>query len=609
MAPRKIELLAPAKNADIAIEAIRHGADAVYIGPESFGARAAAGNSTEEIARAAAFAHRFGAKVYATVNTIVYDSELSAVERLIRQLYKAGVDALIVQDMGILRMDIPPIELHASTQCDTRTVEKAKFLEAVGFSQIVLARELSLNEISDIHKEVSVPLESFIHGALCVSYSGRCHASYAFRGRSANRGECAQLCRLPYNLTDAAGNVIVEGKHLLSLRDFNQSDRLADLLKAGASSLKIEGRLKEAPYVKNVTAYYSRLLNQLCEAHPDLYCRASAGSVQLGFEPDLSKSFNRGFTHYFADGRGKAGKMVSLHTPKSLGEVLGKVVAVKGRDIVIDSRKPVANGDGLAYFNNRQELVGFRANKAEGRNITPLSKLNITPGTLVYRNLDKAFTDRLEKESAERRLKVDICMWQTAAGVALTVTDERGISATTQTVIEHQPAKSPQTETRRKVFSKLGNTVYELKSLDCGDTEHLFIPSSLLADMRRNAIDALERVSRINYRPGRRRTEDTTAVFPYEQLTFADNVANRYAADFYRSHGVKDMQPAAEAAGKVDERETVMTTRYCLRRELDCCLKTKNAHRLPSRLILASGDIHMEVEFDCKNCQMKLHKL
>ena len=377
--PQSVELLAPARDLETAMAAIAHGADAVYMGAMRFGARRSAGNSVDAIRRAVEYAHKYSAKVYATVNTIVYDDELDDVGKLIGELYHAGVDALIVQDMGILRMDIPPIQLHASTQCDIRTVDKAKFLENAGFSQLVLARELTVEEIRAIRAAVDVPLEYFVHGALCVSYSGRCHASCALTGRSANRGECAQICRLPYDLSDERG-VVERGKHLLSLKDNNQSDRLEALLDAGVTSLKIEGRLKDVAYVKNVTAYYSERLNDICRRNPQRYCRSSSGRCRYTFEPDPAKSFNRGFTHYFSVGRTPDGELAAPISPKSIGERVGTVVSSKGRTVAVRSDKSFANGDGFVYF-DAQELKGFRANRIDGNRIETLNKLTIASGT------------------------------------------------------------------------------------------------------------------------------------------------------------------------------------------------------------------------------------
>lgn len=601
-----IELLAPAKNAEIAIEAIKHGADAVYIGAEKFGARASAGNSVDDIARVTDFAHIYNAKVYATVNTIIYDNELKQAENLIKSLYKAGTDALIVQDMGILRLDIPPIALHASTQCDTRTVEKAQFLEKAGFSQIVLARELTIDEISEIAKNTTAAIECFIHGALCVSYSGRCHASCAFKKRSANRGECAQICRLPYDVYDG-NHIVMRNKHILSLRDLNQSENIIQLAEAGVSSFKIEGRMKDMDYVKNITSYYNRILNDLCKTYPEKYKRASQGRTSVTFEPVPEKSFNRGFIHYFLNRRKPAESMASLLTPKSTGEEIGPIEKVNGLSLTIKTDKKLSNGDGLAYFNSNGELIGFRANKVSGNTVTTLEKTSIAKGTTIYRNFDKEFNGRLSKETAERKLRVDIKMSQTPSGILTEITDETGAAISIHTQLDKIAAKSDQSEAREKVFRKMGGTPFILNKTEYGDTAGLFIPASILTEIRRNLIDNLLTAKRVSYKFKYRGKEDKNAAYPYKELTFADNVANRLAAQFYKEHGIEEIEQAMEVSGKSADK-VLMTTRYCLRRELGCCLKEGNHDKLGKDITIKSGNVCMSVEFDCKNCQMLLRK-
>ena len=421
---RRIELLAPAKNVEIGQQAILHGADAVYIGAPRFGARSTAGNSIADLTRLIDFAHRFDARVYITLNTILRDDELRDAERLIHELYKIESDALIVQDMGITRLDIPPIALHASTQADNRTPEKVKFLEQCGFSQVVLARELSLGQINEIARSVQVPLEVFVHGALCVSYSGQCYLSEAMCGRSANRGECAQYCRLPYTLIDGKGNVIAKDKHLLSLRDLNQSDRLEELLDAGVSSFKIEGRLKDMAYVKNCTAYYRQELDKIFKRRPE-YRTASTGHSSIEFTPRLEKSFNRGFTHYFLDGRTPE-PIASPDTPKSLGEYVGKVKQSDKNTFTIAGLTPIHNGDGLCFANNKGEFEGVRVNRVEGNRIFPASRIEITPHTVLYRNFDFEFDKRLSRPSADRRIDVEITLYDVPGGYALYMKDECG---------------------------------------------------------------------------------------------------------------------------------------------------------------------------------------
>lgn len=604
--PTQLELLSPAKNADIAIEAIKHGADAVYIGAPKFGARATAGNEIADIAKVVEFAHIYNAKVYATVNTIIYDSELKEAEHLIKELYRIGTDALIVQDMGILRLDIPPIALHASTQCDTRTAEKAIFLEKSGFSQIVLARELTINEIANICAKTNAAIECFVHGALCVSYSGRCHASHVFKGRSANRGECSQICRLPYNVYDG-NKLILQNKHLLSLQDLNQSDYIEDLANAGVSSFKIEGRMKDMCYVKNITAYYNNKLNELCRKQPDKYQRASNGKVDITFTPVPEKSFNRGFTHFFLDNRQPA-HIASINTPKSIGEKIGPAIQSAGNSITVNSNIEIHNGDGLIFFNENKELTGFRANKACNNTITPFEKAYIPKGSILYRNFDKQFNDMLTKETAERKLRVSIKMSCTPLGILSEMTDETGSSVAIHTLMEKMPANTNQAESRQRTLGKMGGTPFLLDELDSGNTSDLFIPASVLTNIRRTLADKLTETKRINYKFKYRGKEYKTAKYPEQHLSFADNVSNRLAKRFYTEHGVTHIDSAMETSAQTEDNSILMTTRYCIRRELNCCLKSKNKDKLGKNITLKSGNIIMSVEFDCKNCQMLLRK-
>ena len=416
---RRLELLAPAKDYDVAIAAINHGADAVYIGAEGFGARSAACNSITDIARVVDYAHQFGVRVYVTFNTLIYDEELSRAEAMICQLYRIGVDALIIQDLGILRMDIPPIELHASTQCDIRSAEKAVFLQSLGFSQMVLARELNKAEIEDIRSKTTVRLEAFVHGALCVSYSGRCQVSQVLKGRSANRGECAQICRLPFDLIDENGNVLARNKHLLSLRDLNLSNRIGDMVAAGIDSFKIEGRLKDAGYVKNVVAYYRRVIDNVIAANPGDYKRASYGTVVTTFDPDVRKSFNRGFTSFYLYGR--TVDVTAFDTPKSLGEPVGTVKEVRGNSFTVAGLVPLTNGDGLAFFNAHGVLEGFRINKVENNRVYPQEMPELRPKMLLYRNYDQQFERLLSKPSAERKLEVKRFTLNNGCGIILTL--------------------------------------------------------------------------------------------------------------------------------------------------------------------------------------------
>lgn len=609
--PRYIELLAPARDAQVALDAIDYGADAVYMGPARFGARAMAGNSVDDIARVCEYAHKFRARVYVTVNTIIYDDELPQVEQLIKQLYDAQVDALIVQDLGLLRLDLPPIALHASTQCDLRTPEKARFLQELGFSQLVMARELSLSEIRNIHDAVKVPLEGFVHGALCVSYSGRCALSHAVKGRSANRGECAQMCRLPYDLEDAQGNVIIRGKHLLSLRDLNRSSHIETMLEAGVSSFKIEGRLKDSSYVKNIVAHYRRLLDDAIASSDGRYRRLSCGHSDLSFTPDVQRSFNRSFTHYFIDGRDNAGRMACLDSPKSQGQPIGKVVSSRGRQLTVASSMPIANGDGLSYYDSQGTFCGVRVNVANGRNLTLRQPVDIKPGTMLYRTADKTFDDILARPSAQRYITVDASLYQAGGAVVLRLEDERGnLAVHSMSVDSIDDARSPQHDRQRDVIAKLGDTIYRLQDFETslGDK---FIPVSLLAQLRRDTVRLLDRTNAISHRRDLRRRENLDAKAPYTTLTHADNVANHLSLQVYKDHGAVEIEPAVETpslygTAPVDKPHVLMHTRYCIRRELGACRMDKNARQLPARLFLHTGITRLEVHCDCSRCEMKI---
>ena len=602
-APRRIELLAPAKTADIGREAIVHGADAVYIGGPAFGARAAAGNSIADIARLADFAHTYHARVYAAVNTILYDNELRQVERLITDLCRAGVDALIVQDMGILRLDIPPVALHASTQCDNRTVEKVRFLHEAGFSRVVLARELSASEIREIAAAVPIDLEVFVHGALCVSYSGQCYLSRCLSGRSANRGECAQYCRLPYTLLDADGTPLLREKHLLSLKDMNRSDRLETLLDAGVTSLKIEGRLKERSYVKNITAWYRRRLDEIFARRPE-YCAASSGRVEYTFEPDPFKSFNRGFTHYFLDGV-DAEPIGSPHTPKSLGEPVAHALRRQGAAWIIDRAGAVGNGDGLCFFDGDRRFEGFRVNRAEGCRIYPAEMPHIPAGALLYRNSDCRFEQLLQHRSAQRRIPLDLTLYETPQGYALKLLDADGCMAIAALAADKMPARTPQSDGQRAMLSRLGDTCFAARTVTIALAGERFIPVSQLAALRRDAVAALDRSRRLACRPPRRREEQPTP-FPAAELAYTGNVANEAARRFYREHGVSVVAPAYECAPPADV--PLMYTRFCLRRQWGCCLKEKSAARKwKAPLYLQYRDARLRLEFDCARCEMHIY--
>lgn len=608
---RKIELLAPARDSATAIEAIKHGADAVYMGASSHGARASAANSIDDIAKVVEFAHQFNAKVYITINTIIYDSEISQVEHLIHKLYKIGVDALIVQDMGILRMNIPPIAIHASTQCDTRDINKAKFLEQVGFSQIVLARELSIDEIAKIHENINTPLEAFVHGALCVSYSGDCQASFVSMGRSANRGECAQMCRLPYNLIDSQGNILLKNKYLLSLKDLNRSNDIEAMIIAGVSSFKIEGRLKDISYVKNTVAAYRKLIDNVIHKYPQKYIRASLGNSSYSFTPNLTKSFNRGFTRYFADLKSTNQSMASLNTPKSIGEPIAtiKQTLPNGSIVIKNIASDLHNGDGLGYFDKDGSFCGFRLNRIDNTTIYPASKIHIPQNSVLYRNKDKQWDDLLEKETATRTIDIEFTLRVTSNNIlVLDINDIRGNSVTATISIDYQEARTPQESARRRVLEKIGGTIYNIMNIN-DHVGNIFIPASTLTELRRKAIDLLNNAHRLRYEYDYRLSEDKQASLPMgTQLSYHDNVSNHLAQKFYVDHGATHIQPAIEIK-QPRENTIVMNTRYCLRRELGCCLKTNNGKKLPTQLFIESGINKFKLYFDCKKCRMSIIKL
>ena len=602
---RKIELLAPAKNLECGIAAIDHGADAVYIGAPKFGARAAAVNSLEDIAALVEYAHLYNARIYVTVNTILKDEELQETEKMIWALFRAGVDALIVQDMGITGLNLPPIPLHASTQMDNRTVEKVRFLADAGFRQVVLARELSLREISKIHEACpDVPLEIFVHGALCVSYSGQCYVSQACFGRSANRGECAQFCRLPFSLVDAEGRVIVKDKHLLSLKDLNQSDELEALIDAGASSFKIEGRLKDVSYVKNVTAAYRRKLDAIFARRKE-YARASSGSCRYAFNPQLDKSFSRGFTHYYLHGRTK--DVFSFDTPKSLGEEMGTMKEARGNYLTVAGLKSFNNGDGVCYIDEQGRLQGFRINRVEGNKLYPQEMPRIKPRTVLYRNFDQEFEKILARKSSERRIAVSVRLTDTPFGFALTLTDEDDNSVTLSLAREKEPARTPQEENLKTQLAKFGNTPFEAVRIDIDFAGNWFLPASVLADFRRQAVEKLISARRINYRRELFVLKPTAHAFPQSTLTYLGNVMNAQAVSFYAGHGVASIAPAFERAPA--EKAVLMFCKHCLRYSMGWCpvhQRERSPYREPYYLVSTDGK-RFRLEFDCKNCQMKVN--
>jgi len=611
---RRVELLAPAKTAGIGREAILHGADAVYIGGPAFGARDKAGNSMQDIAALIEFAHKFHARVYVALNTILRDDELEPARRLARECWDAGVDALIVQDMGLLELDLPPIDLHASTQCDIRTPAKASFLADAGFSQLVLARELTFEEIGAVRAAVpaDVVIEHFVHGALCVAYSGQCYISEAHAGRSANRGDCSQACRLPYTLQDTRGQVVAFQKHVLSLKDNNQSANLRALIDAGVGSFKIEGRYKEAPYVKNITGHYRRLLDELDAPG------TSGGKTKLFFAPDPDKTFHRGSTDYFAQGR-KA-DIGAFDTPAFIGVPLGIVTKVGTDHIDIQTDQPMANGDGLAWMHKR-EAMGMQANTVEriGEGVwrvRPNERIADLPGLkrglAIHRNRDHAWEAALTKKSAERKIPVAARLAETEDGFALTLTDSDGIAATAGIACESQPSRHADTAEAsvREQLSRLGGSDFELATLTVDWREPRFVPNSLLNQLRRDAVAALVHARRASYRrPLRRPAIEPPAPYPERSLTFLANVYNAAARRFYEKHGVQLIAAAYEAHEETGE-VPLMITRHCLRYSFSLCPKqAKGVTGVQGQvraepMVLVNGNERLRLEFDCRACEM-----
>lgn len=613
---RNLELLAPARDAATAIAAIDHGADAVYMGAPAHGARAAATNSIDDIRTVCRYAHLFGARVYITVNTIVRDSELDDVCAMVREICRAGADALIVQDMALLRMPLPPIALHASTQCDTRDPAKARFLADAGFSQIVLARELTLDEISAIGKAVDVPLEAFVHGALCVSYSGDCQMSFADNGRSANRGECAQMCRLSYDLVDGTGATAMKRRHLLSLRDMNRISMLGDMAEAGVSSFKIEGRLKDIDYVKNVTAAYSRALDEFIAANPGRFRRASQGRSILSFTPDLTKSFNRGFTDYFLSGPRPAAPLGCIYTPKDPGTVIGRVEGRRGAAFKLRLLPGVTlgNGDGLCYFTPDGEFRGFRINRAEGDRIFPASKIDLPAGTELRRNSDAAREALMRGKTARRVIDCDAALWLAAdRRLCLRLTDDYGVDATAATdqPLDIQTARTPDTGARRTAVARLGDTRYMLRDFTDSIPADVFIPASVLATLRRKAVEAFDIARETTRVIDRRRPEATESPVPGgTALTYHNNVANRLSRSFYTDHGASRIDPALEVMPALPPGELrVMTCRHCIRRQLGACLREGGEKKLRGPLFLTRGNHRWRLDFDCAACRMHVVRL
>ena len=619
---RKLELLAPAKDLKCGIAAIDCGADAVYIGAARFGARQAVGNSIDDINELCEYAHKFGCKVYVTVNTIIYDNELEDTQKLLNELGRIGVDAILVQDMGITKLQLPQnVALHASTQTDNRSAEKVEWLARHNFDRVVLARELSLEEIRNIHRRVpQTELEVFVHGALCVSYSGVCYASEYCFGRSANRGACAQFCRMKFDLTDKDGNEIINQAHLLSLKDMCRIDSLEQLADAGVTSFKIEGRLKDINYVRNVTAAYNKQLNEIISRRGSEYERASSGVCDIRFTPNLNKTFNRGFTDYFLNGR--TSDLASFYTPKAMGEYVGKVKEIRGNSFNVAGTTSFANGDGLCFINSNNELEGFRINRAEGNRLFPLRMpRGLRKGIALYRNSDQLFEKELNGDNVQRKLGIRINIKASAEGLHIEAkTCDEKLHINLQKDISLEKAQKSQVDNIKRQISKFGNTIFTVEDVIVEPTDFpWFIPNSILAEIRRQATDELMgRLSEMSENQKDTKTKDQAQQLPdngkvsfhsissYQQ-PYMYNIANRLAHSFYEQEGMSDITPAFEI--KKPSSPLVMQCRYCLRHELGQCKKSHKQSGLlkePLHLRLADGRT-FRLEFDCKKCQMNIY--
>ena len=596
---KTVELLAPAKDYASAVAAVDYGADAVYIGGAKFGARQAAGNSAEEIARVVEYAHRYGVRVHAALNTLVWDDELEEAERQAWELIAAGVDALIVQDMALRRMSLP-VELHASTQVCNSTPEGARFLGEAGFARVILERNLSLDEIRAICSATAAEVECFVHGAICVGFSGRCFLSRSMSGRSGNRGACSQPCRLAWDLTDGRGRTYIAGKHLLSVRDMNLSHRIGDLLDAGVTSFKIEGRLKDTNYIKNVVAYYRRAVDEALAVRPG-FVRSSAGESVPDFTPDPSKSFTRGESEYFF--AGKRPGVASFDTPKAVGEYVGRVAKVFGNGFTLLGEADLAPGDGICFI-TPHGVTGTNVNAAEGRRIVPNRMEGIVAGAEVYRNSDRLFNLRLERSRTRRVIPATAVAEVSAEGFAMTYTDCEGVTASAARTVPLDRAKNPgaNASALRVQAMKSGDTIFAVRDAEVRGAEW-FVPASLAAEVRREALSALDEARRNRPLEHRILPENPAARYPSERLTAEENVTNRLAEAFYRDHGVREIERGLDLA-PTTAGHRVMRSAYCIRREIGECLRERP--RLRGDLCLEHGAHRYRLEFDCAACEMSL---
>ncbi len=599
-----LELVAPAGNADLGIAAIDHGADTVYIGAPKFSARAEAGNSLEEIKRLVGYAHQYYAKVYMALNTILTNEELPEALDIIKKAYDYGIDALIIQDFGLLEMELPPVPLIASTQMHNDSVEKVKFLEEVGFKRVILARELSLEEIADIRKNTKVELECFVHGALCVCYSGQCYMSKATRGRSGNRGVCAQPCRHSYDLIDGEGNIIIKNKYLLSLKDLNNSQSIPELAAVGVTSFKIEGRYKEIDYVKNVVASYRTSIDEFIKTNKN-YRKTSSGKCEFMFTPDSSKTFNRGYTEYFLHGRDS--KIASIDTQKSIGQPVGTVTEVKQNYFRTDC-SDLHNGDGLCFFNKHSKLSGLRVNNIINGKVYPTKIKEIAVGTLLYRNFDIEFDRILNKLSALRKIDIKMDFVQENNRICLSVIDEDGNNAKKCMDVPYEPAKdsSKVLEQINKQLLRTGDTIYKVIKLDINPAQPGFIVISVLNNLRRECLNELTKIRLEKYPVQKSVFVPNNVPYPIKELDYHANVLNENAKRFYERHGTIVTEPAFETISDI-QGKIVMTTKYCIRHQLGACLKEVNSEvQLKGPLQIRDERYIYLLEFDCKNCRMNI---
>jgi collagenase-like PrtC family protease len=602
---KTIELLSPAKNLNCGRAAISHGADAIYIGGPKFSAREDAGNTLQDIEKLVSEAQIFGVKVYVALNTILYDSELEEARLQIKNLYEAGVDAIIIQDFGILEMDLPPIPFHASTQLHNYLPEQIKFLEAVHFKRAVLARELNLDQIRNIRSQTAIELEAFIHGSLCVSFSGRCYLSQAIGGRSANRGACAQPCRKRYTMYDAQRNIIAADQHLLSLKDINHSNSIRELAEAGIHSFKIEGRLKEVDYVKNITAFYRQKIDAFLEGQPE-FKSTSAGKMSISFESNPQKSFNRGASDYFLHGR--SNEIVSFESPKFLGEEIGEVTKVASKYFEIETKIEIANNDGLVFIANSGESVGIKVNIAERGRIFPDKMNGIYLGAKVYRNYDHHFHQQLKADLTVRKISVNIEVNETEDGFELLARDEAGIVVISEFYLTKNPSRDPikSKETIIHQLTKSGDTPYFIESVETNGTEKYFFQASVLNSMRR---DLLDRITAARRKRPRVQVINQPNNFPYpeKEVGYEENISNRLAVQFYKRHGVANPEMAFEKQTDIHGK-TVMTTKHCLKYQMGFCPKFGgvNPVNFNQPFSLNDGVNELRIDFDCLQCVMKV---